>query len=76
MSNNTYSYSCSGMITRHTTLSAKDFSGLVKQKAAAKINALRELSAKHIQAILDTQKLAQWRRYIFEAELKFRKQIC
>ncbi len=41
-----------------------------------KISALKELSTEHIQVILDTQKLADWRRNIFEAELKFRKQIC
>ena len=40
------------------------------------IRALKELSTDHIQAILETQKLAEWRRDIFEAELKFRQQIC
>ncbi|MGF1877434.1 hypothetical protein L4D77_19205 [Photobacterium frigidiphilum] len=49
------------------------FFWISKTEGGRKINALRELSAEHIQAILDTQKLALWRRDIFEAELKFRK---
>ncbi|PSW04189.1 hypothetical protein [Photobacterium lipolyticum] len=47
-----------------------------RSEDARKISALRELSTEHIQAILDTQKLAEWRSDIFEAELRFRKQIC
>ncbi|PSV49747.1 hypothetical protein [Photobacterium indicum] len=41
-----------------------------------KISALRELPTEHIQAILDTQKLAKWRRDIFKAELYFRHKVC
>ncbi len=47
-----------------------------RSEGIRKISALKELSTGHIQAILDTQKLAKWRRDIFEAELYFRHKVC